>query len=301
MLDSREVQRVITQQAAEFGVARPDLRVDVGRLVLQFNRRFRGVNFNDVSEIFDLCTAADQELSIPKEMGEAIAETRERVLILLIETFYSNKKGGLWGDAEALRQVSNETELAKQVARLIPVVRRGVPEGEGFDQKWIRMQEPELYDRVRELITDRDTRVEKWSLLREMLPADLKGRFEIVQIMSREKALLEKVKPYRDLALKMGPEIVAEFLISIGAVKGTEFSRAVGIMSEYLGRCKVPKPNLNDAANVPEAMLKLPSIRRWMFIRIRNHVYRELVKAEHDSGSVVAHKAALGTPNKLIT
>ncbi|MDA1060395.1 MAG: methyltransferase domain-containing protein [bacterium] len=295
MLDSQETTRIITQQAAEFCTSRPDLRLDVGKLMIQFKRKFAAVNFLKVSDIFDLCRDVDNELSLSEELKSSIVETRQRILVLLIETFYSKKKAALWGDAEALRQASNEADLAKLLAKLIPSIRQKIPEGEEFDQKWIRNNEPEIYTRIKELITDRDTRVEKWNLLQEMMPADLKDRFEVKRIMSREQSLLEKVKPYRDLAIKMGPEVVAEFLISIGAVSEGEFSRTVGIISEYLGRCKVPKPILSDVAGVPEAMLKLPSIRRWMFIRIRNHVYRELVKAEQDSGSVVAHKAALRT------
>lgn len=292
ILDSERINQIVVGQAREFLVQRPDLAPAIRSLMFSFNTRFSSIQIKEVSDIFDLCREIDEKLDIDPEIGTAILDTRKNIQELLTHALFDSKRRSAYGDTEELRELSRQEDLAKKVAKLVCLVRKDHKEG-GFTQNWIREIDPTLFEELKLLVTDRITRVQKWEEVKVMLPTDLKDAFDITRVMSKEKTLLAHVEPYKELAKKLGPEAIAEFLVSIGAVREQEFSRIIGILSEYLGPVRVPKPSLDDVSSIPEGMLKLPSLKRWLFIRLRNYVYRELLKGGHDSGIATAHKGEL--------
>lgn len=297
MLEFSEIKDVVGAEQRRLAAENPDVAASLRQLVFGFNRQFAAAEIREVSDLFDLCTMVDRDLRVPDGISEIVQAARAKILHALIEKFYLKKQTTeAFANLDKSAQITKERSLANLAARLIVVIRKEKPET--FNQQWIRANAEDIFDNLKPLITDEETGVLDWERLRAVLPKDLRERFVIDMTALGQDALVKAISEYGDLVKQLGPEAVAQFLISIGKVKIDDFERVVRIISEHLGRCRVIKPNFDDVAGYPEALLRLTDVRKLIFLELRNYVYRELVKDDYDFRPVESHKARLGKVRK---
>lgn len=293
MLEFFEIKDVVAVEQRKLAAEHPNEAVNLRQLVFDFNRRFSALKINEISDLFDLCTEIDSNLHVSDDISGIVGAARTRILNALIEKFYLKKQSTeAFASLDKSAQIVKERSLASLAAQLISIIRKGKPET--FNQQWIRTNAEGIFDNLKPLITDEETGVLDWERLRAILPKDLREKFVIDMTALGQEALVKAISEYGELVKQLGPEAVAQFLISIGKVKIDDFERVVRIISEHLGRCRVIKPNFDDAAGYPEALLRLTDVRRLIFLELRNYVYRELVKGDYDFRPVESHKARLG-------
>ncbi len=288
----KDIEGVIKAEAKNFLTEHPTRRGGIVSLLAQFKSGFDRLKITKVADIFELCPRIDETLEIEPDLAGAILEGRRKIQRALITNLFTKKRQGSFADADANLEFLRQEMLAMEVSKLVDMMRQEKG-GMVVDLTWFRTRDRRLYEKVRDLVTDQQTHIYKWSEVKEMLPADLRERFDVKEAMSKEQELLVNIEPYRELAEKLGPEAIAEFLIHMGIVKEREFSKIVGVISDYLGEVKIPAPVLGDIPLIPEGMMKMPSIKRWLFVRMRDHVYRELMRRANGSDNVEVHKGNL--------
>lgn len=293
MLEFVKIHEVVTQKARELAARDAALGSQVGALVYNFQMRLGATVVREVSDIFELCDKVDSALRISPEVEAQIADTRREIRGALIEAFYAEeRKAVAFGDNARMFEISILERLTPLIGRVVDLY-KGEDKVDKFDPAWIRNKDEDLYDTVSSLITDPETGVQKWQIIKELFPKNLADKFDVTVALSREAQLLEKIEPYKDLARRLGAEVVAEFLVHSGLIREEQFSKTVGIMADYLGPVRIPTPTFDDMPGVDAEILRLPSIRRWMFIRLRNHVYQELVGKSEDTGIAAIHLSNL--------
>ncbi len=297
MLSYDDVEKILIKEAKTLINQSPEVAEEIMSIVYTFNQRFSGDDFkiSKISDIFDLCGEVDKKIYLAPELVGVIENSRKKIKNNMIGAFISTeRKKEAYGRPEKGIEISKKEKLAFSVSKIIDLVEKdSVVLGGIIDPAWIKNIDTKLYLEIRNLITDRQTGVQKWEKVKEMLPKNLKESFDLTTTMNREKKLMVDVEPYIELAKNLGPEVVAEYLIHIGAIREKEFAKVLNIISEYLGDVKVPKPNFTDISKIPEAMIKLPSIKRWLFIRFRNRIYQELLKMSGGRDLLEIHASSL--------
>ncbi len=281
MIDNQQFTRLVSEEAGALIEKRPDLGRLVTTLVTRLRARISGVRIEGVSDIFDLCPRVDSELAIPDDHKVVVGVARKNIADSLIEALFEQESEVLMAGVgvkhrEQKRDLDRRKNLALSVPDVIDLVTKENPET--FNQQWIQANDQRLFDRLKRFVVKADTGVEDWEQLKEMLPKHLKDKFVISKRETKDQSLVSAIMAYKDLVKQLGPEAVAEFLISIRAVDDGDFGRLIRVISEYLGRCSFYNPSPGDVAKYPEALLKLTDVRRLLFIKLRNYVYKRLVE-----------------------
>jgi len=240
-------------------------------------RSDRLVNYED---LFELCDLADGVEIRDPEIAQVCASARSNVGSQILDTLLLESMPTKTGQTSDITNAINRQNLALNVWKLISVVKRERPET--FGPKWIQMNAADVYKAIVPLIRTKDTGILNWDLVRNLLPVSLREKF-VVQNVSAEQGLVNAVKEYRHIAESVGPEALAEFLVHIGTATRAEQEDVINVISEYLGPCSVTYLSLEDFRKLPEGVLYLPGPKRFIFILLRNFIYRELLKVVGDS------------------
>lgn len=290
MTDFKKIGEIVDREAERVIAENPALGDDIRMLVDSFHLRLSTFNIGQVSDVFELCRLVDQRLRLGRlkgPLGEVVERTRVQIQAALIDQHFEEMKRQTYGDYRRLYDLEKKKDLAKCVGELVPVIRakmpKPVPDDWKFHQQWLQIElnGSGLFERLKAGITDKTTGVQRWEAFYKMLPADLRKYFDVRYSVVRDAELAHIIQEFKPLIEKFGIDAVAQYLISSGKVK-MGYSRFVRILSDYLGKHRVPESDPIDIFDTPEQFLELTEIRLLVFIMYRNRIYRELIKDEYD-------------------
>ncbi|PKL36429.1 hypothetical protein CVV38_00790 [Candidatus Peregrinibacteria bacterium HGW-Peregrinibacteria-1] len=292
MIGKIELSKLVSNEARELIKKTPRLNDAVVKLLTDFNRLYSSYQISNIQDIFEACEIFDREVQISPSLSKDITSVRKKIRGALIEMLYtsetSNLKLGAW---ETVDQLTRERDLGKAVAELIDILQEKKPEQ--FNQQWIGIADKNLYEHLKNLLKNPQTNTVNWEDLKRLLPEAFATKFKITVNTSREEQVVKIINEYRSIIEMLGAESAAEALLALGLIEEGNYSQTLNIIGEHLGTCQIPFPNLTDIDALPEIVIDLPSIRKLLFIRLRNLVYQELVKDEDESVPLEIHKNRL--------
>ncbi len=306
MIDFTKIGKVVEDQAKAASERNPGLADEITTVVDSFHVRFSDFGVGEVSDVFELCALVDKRLRLDRLKGpllEVVSQARKQIQESLIELFFQEKKRETFGEFRLVQDLERRKDLAMCLAELVPQVRAKMPKPVDknwkFNQQWIQLEAngSGLFERLKAGVTDRCTGVQSWEVLRDMLPRDLREHFDISYTVVRDKELAHIIQEFKPLIEKFGTDAVAQFLISSGRVK-MGFSQVVRILSEYLGKHRVPQSNPIGIVGTPDQFLELTEIRLLVFIMYRNRVYKDLIKDGYDGRPIESYVARFETIEK---
>lgn len=253
--------------------------------------RESGIELTSPRDVFTCCGHLD-ELRVPEELAAVFANSRTALGGQLLESVYEEKKEGLQlGEIEQSQELVRERDLSRLVAELLVIVKEKKPEG--FGPTWIQLNGNGLYERLIRLVRDPHTGISRWDLVKRMLPDPWQVKFTVEKTPTADQRLVEQIKEYEEIARTLGPEALAEFLISLNPKNAPSFSTLVRIISQYLGRCQTRPPKLDTIPEIPAAALLLQGFRKVVLVQLRNQIYRELLRGQDDASEASQYRVRL--------
>lgn len=253
-------------------------------------------------DLFELCSQIDQVIdkeSVSKGVVVVLNQIRETIANLTIEEVCKEQQAKIpYGELLEARRVLAQRDLAHPVKTLIAEIKRESA-GIEINPEWIELNCPDLFEKMAEQVRDPYTSIFDWSKLNDLLPEDVKqrSRFESRQATSpKEKELLAKIREYRHFAEVLGPEILADYLMTQYPEIAINYNYTLRIISRYLGRVTRRPFTRTDFPKVPAITLEKPDTKAVVYMNLRNYIYRSLIQDDPktiERGSDVDQKYAL--------
>ncbi|MDF2378666.1 MAG: methyltransferase domain-containing protein [Candidatus Gracilibacteria bacterium] len=172
----------------------------------------------------------------------------------------------------------NRAAIAKVVEQLLKIIEE-TPSDVVITRYWLQLRYPELSDQLEKAVLDRSEGGRRdWNQVKRMIPKILKKRFRFDDgdLSEKEKEYLKDIETYRSLAESIGPEALADFLVSKYSPH-LDFKRAMSIIPRYIGVIK-SKPSIDGQkfANLPLAIIEVASIQEIVYLALRRKVCEQL-------------------------
>lgn len=236
------------------------------------------VEIQKPQDLFECCERLDQ-LTVDPRIEAVFHQARADILPLVLNQLYREEKAKFplkRGEQDRSLELSKEQSLWRLTARFLEIVKKEKPET--FGPSWIQTNARDIYDQLLPLIRDPRTNASHWELFKEHLPQSWQDRFLSEKHLSQDEKISRDIEEYRQIAEVLGPEALAEFLLILNPGTERDFSKIMRIITQYLGRSEVRGTDFKGLRELPEEALQLEGFRELVFIRLRNHIYRELVK-----------------------
>lgn len=269
------------------------LKLELAPIITEFKRKFNAVEIESYADVFALCESFDSAgINIPEKLKPIVLNIRQKVQETLLQQLFAGDYEQFRFDVQGSKEATRKLELAKIASRIIPRLLMINPDE--FDQTLIQYNFEPDYQALCRLLKDEDTKLIKWEEFQDLLPNGLKKKFKPSYTLDKAYSLSQAdIEPYKHIALKLGPEAVAELLIASNKVKRTDFAKAVNFISRALGKCKKAIPIFPEdlgkkGDGIPEALLHKKGVYKTIFTRLRNHIYQQLLDGEEDVSDSVA-------------
>lgn len=313
----QEIKQTVSEERKRLLKSHKRDRSGLNSVARQFRTSFRGETIKRVSDIFDLCHEVDKRnkdadnktFEIPPEIQEVVEKGRKGVQKTLIDLFHQKERSGILRNdkrySEKTQDITRRTNLAKMIAKIIPIIRAGIASGDAPEKitlAWIQLNCGGYYEQTRELIRhEEDTfYTYRWDEVMEMLPKDLRGKCDFRSKKLRKQEVVAEIKKYEGLIKQLGRDAVAQFLVATHKVEGYNAQQMVGIISEYIDVCSPRDVNLDDVASYPPALIKLTSVRELILIKLTKYVYGKLTE-EGDDQPLAIYQGGLGAVRREMT
>jgi ubiquinone/menaquinone biosynthesis C-methylase UbiE len=292
MIESKKLREIVDTTIDAVIKSNPSHEKELQLYLTQFRARLLR-DLDSISDIFNLCLDVDSEMPSLKRLKSPIREivvnARNDIQAILI-SFMSHSLTSdpvLGCDITRIPEIDRDYKLAEALMPAIPIIRKKIPNPRPpnwrFHQRWLQMElnGNGLYERMRDLVTDRNSKTQRWEILKNLLPRDLQSLFEPLSVGGGNEEYLAVFKQYIPLVKFLGKEAVAAYLINTGKVK-VRFNDAVRILSKYLGPYQRPKVTPINLSDIPADMVEMPDIRTLLFNLLRNYIYHEMVESKYD-------------------
>lgn len=232
-------------------------------------------------DLLSLCDHLDHQLNVPAPLAAVVTELRRTIGKKILEDLAARKRS----QSECLQiteseAISLERDVSELILTLIEEVHSQLGPTDIFTPSWIALNTHNgLYGKFLSLIRDPKTHMSNWQFVKDLLPPSIRDLFNIDKTIPTETKLVDVIRRHREIAEKLGPEALAEFLISTRDDRTTSFPRLVKIIAQYLGRCNIRTITPVDVPLLPPALLQITGIERLVQIQLRNYFYHEMVSA----------------------
>lgn len=289
MIDKRTFSGAVDRVVGDVKLSNEKDRVFLTRIARRIKQDFADRVFENMpSDLLNVCDEIDSRVTryrIPERLESLADHARYKALMMLLSSHYDER---VHDEVQAF-DVAHQREIRRQqtiaeAAALLSAHLRPMKEDlpETFDQHWLKARCADIIQPIEHLLISHETQTESWDELRSMLPDGLKCRFTIDRQQTLPIDTVKMLNEYRDIATKLGPEAVAQLLVSTGRIPSGGFNGAMKIITPYLGRCATEEPDFSDVIHYPDVLLRYQDIRSLLFIKLRNRVYSELQAQQDD-------------------
>jgi len=190
----------------------------------------------NISDLFEICSGVDAspEWELEKEIADSVNKERERVFVKLVMLFYERK---IEIDLEHQMDYREERSMVLRIAKWIPEFRKKPPIGM-IGPEWLEENLPEdFWQEIVWFVYDLETDEMKWKRLIDLLPKDVKNRFDAelthmdlpLKIESRDQWLEIATQVYK----RLGYSSLGDFLEPLEMEKHYDKSKAVRLLWDY--------------------------------------------------------------------
>ncbi len=179
MLHAHDITDAIDGSSQRLTALYPDLGGHIAILGIHLKEIVeRAGVVSDVSQLFDLCHAIDSNPDIqPHEsIDREILLHRTVAVNTLLTELYCRKK---LTDRDDLEHLRDEEAMAALLATHLPALRKALPP-HTFGPAWLYDHADEaLWEESLQFVYDLDSGTEQWERFAQLLPEDLRARFDI--------------------------------------------------------------------------------------------------------------------------
>lgn len=242
-------------------------------------------------DLFALCEAMDG-VRVDSALLTVFIEGRRAVGAALLERLFEEElRTTKIGETAKAADIARRKELTLAVWELVQVLTE--THTAEFTPTWIQTHAYNLYKRIIACIRHEESGVLDWQVVKAIFPPRIRDRFVTDTLLPTEDRVVEAIKEYEKIAKKIGPEALAQFLISIGKAGDLTFDQVIRIIAKHLGRCNIETFDIKDLKGIPEGLLELSGVRDVIFLHLRNYIYQRLITTIGEAGLADDYRVAL--------